>query len=98
LAEKVKATSVLGPGVTAAQLREAVFNRAQGNPVELPPELARWADRVAKNAWDATSSEVDALRAAGHSEDAIFELTVSAALGASLSRLDRALDLLGDVP
>ena len=38
--------------------------------------------------------DVEALRQAGYSEDQIFELTVSAALGAGFRRLKSALDIL----
>jgi hypothetical protein len=96
LAQKVRKTSVDGPGMTPVELRRAVFDRAQGKPSKLPPELEAWADRVAKTAWEATDEEVASLRAAGHSEDAVFELTIAAALGASLFRLDQALGLLED--
>jgi hypothetical protein len=96
LAEKVRETSIDGPGMTPSELRRAMYDAAQGKPSSLPPELAAWAQRVGKTAWEATDAEIQALRAAGHSEDAIFELTVSAALGASLFRLDKALSLLED--
>ena len=42
-----------------------------------------------------TDADVEALKAAGHSEDEIFEQTVSAAVGAGLSRLDAGLEAMG---
>jgi alkylhydroperoxidase family enzyme len=42
-----------------------------------------------------TDADVDALRAE-HSEDAIFEATVSVAVAAGLERLDAALAALGE--
>ena len=38
-----------------------------------------------------TDGDVDGLRAAGYSEDEIFELTVAAAYGAARKRLDAGL-------
>jgi len=56
----------------------------------IPAPLQRYVDTVARHAWKVTDVDVDALRQAGYSEDAIFEVTVSAALGAATGRLQRA--------
>jgi alkylhydroperoxidase family enzyme len=48
-------------------------------------------DKVARNAYQVTDEDVDRLRAAGYSDDAIFELTLAAALGASRAQLDAGL-------
>ena len=42
-----------------------------------------------------TDEDVEALRAAGFSEDEIFEQTVSAAVSEGLARLDAALEVVG---
>ena len=59
----------------------------------------RALDVVRRNGRDrsyaVTDADVERLRAAGHSEDEIFEVTVAAAVGAALGSLDaglRALD------
>jgi alkylhydroperoxidase family enzyme len=49
---------------------------------------------VAKHAYKVTDADVEALRHAGYSEDAIFEITLSAALGAGLARLERGIEAL----
>jgi hypothetical protein len=42
---------------------------------------------------------VQALQRSGHSDDALFEITVAAAVGAALHRLDRGLAALrGEEP
>ena len=41
-----------------------------------------------------TDADMDALRKAGYSEDAIFDITASAAVGAGLGRLERGLAAL----
>src|SRR2546421_227979 len=45
-------------------------------------------------AYTATDEDLAALQRAGHSDDALFEVTVSAALGAALARLERGLAAL----
>lgn len=59
------------------------------------PESARaFVDKVIRHAYRVTDRDVEALRAAGLSEDAIFELTISAAVGAGRGRLERGLAAL----
>ena len=41
-----------------------------------------------------TDNDIEALRQTGYSEDAIFEITISAALGAATARLARGLSAL----
>ena len=54
---------------------------------------------MARHAYKLTDDDLNALRRAGSSEDAIFEITVSAALGAALDRLERGLAALrGEEP
>ena len=56
-----------------------------------PPELATYVEKVRLHAYRVTDGDVDALKAAGFSEDEIFEHTVSAAVAAGLERLDAGL-------
>ena len=60
----------------------------------IPPELEAYAHKVARHAYRVTDRDVDALRAAGYDDDAIFEVTVSVALGAGLHRRDVGLAAL----
>jgi alkylhydroperoxidase family enzyme len=96
--------AVLGtPGATDESLRRAVESRAAAlggrstlaSDATLPPALASYIDKVGRHAYKVTDADIDALKAAGFSEDAIFELTVSAALGAAAGRLERGLAVLG---
>ena len=89
------------PGHTPAELRRAVLARALGAPGEdippippIPPALAAYVDKVARHAYRVTDEDIAALQRAGTSDDALFELTVSAALGAALGRLERGLAAL----
>jgi len=66
---------------------------ASGGP--LPPDLEAWTTKVRERAYPSTDREVEALLRAGHSEDATFEVTVAAALGAGLERFEAGLRALG---
>jgi alkylhydroperoxidase family enzyme len=90
-----------GPGVTERSERAAVASRAGalsggGTPAEgvVPGAIAGFVDKVAGRAYTVTDDDVHALRQAGYSEDAIFEITASAAMGAALGRLERGLAAL----
>lgn len=80
-----------GEGTTPASLRWSAFHHRLD---ELPPELRDYVTRVARQAWRVSDEDVAALRRAGHSEDAIFEVTAAAALGAAIVRLERGLNAL----
>jgi len=94
--------AVLGPaGTTDPSLRTAVEQsaaiaggRVRTEPAVVPAALRPYVDTIARHAYRVTDSDVDALRRAGYSEDAIFDITASAALGAGLGRLERGLAAL----
>jgi len=56
----------------------------------LPPSLIHYVDTVARHAYKVTDAELAALQQAGESDNALFEITVAAAVGAALHRLDAA--------
>jgi alkylhydroperoxidase family enzyme len=60
-----------------------------------PPELAGYLEKVRDRAYAVTDREVEELKAAGLSEDEIFEQTVAAAIVEGLRRLDRAAEVIG---
>jgi alkylhydroperoxidase family enzyme len=79
-----------GEGATSSQARRAAFaGRAED------PAVARYLDVVRRRAYRVTDEDVERLHAAGLDDDAIFELTVAAALGAGVERLRAGLSLLG---
>ena len=53
--------------------------------------MGSYLEKVHRAAYFVTDEDVDELRAAGFSEDEIFEQTVSAAVSEGLVRLDAAL-------
>lgn len=81
------------PGATPTQQRWAAFHRRMD---ELPPDLRAYVETVAKHAYRVTDEDVEALKRAGHSEDALFEITAAAALGAAIMRLERGLIVLNE--
>jgi alkylhydroperoxidase family enzyme len=60
----------------------------------VPADAIDYTDTVRRGAYLVTDAQVDAMHAAGLSDDEIFELTVSAAVGAGLERLDAGLKAL----
>ncbi len=71
-----------------AALRAALPHR------EAPGDFAPYLDKVRHHAYTITDDDVQALKDAGHSEDEIFEHTVSAAAAAGLERLEAGLRTL----
>lgn len=96
---RLREAVLTGPGASSAELRRAVARRAgelaAGEPrTPVPADAAAYVDKVALHAYKVVDADVEALRQAGYSEDEIFELTVAAALGAALERLDAGLRAL----
>ena len=82
-------TTALGSRRDAS--RSTSCARSSRRRLLLPPELARVPRaRCAARAYAITDADVEALKAAGVSEDEIFEQTVAAAIAEGLRRLDAA--------
>jgi alkylhydroperoxidase family enzyme len=75
------------------QLIERLRETAQPDRTA-PPEMTAYLDKVRLHAYKVTDGDIEQLKAAGFSEDEIFEHTVSAATAAGLERLDAALATL----
>ena len=72
-------------------------DRLRANVASMPPApeaMEGYLRKVHERAYTVTDADVDALKAAGISEDVIFEQTVAAAIGEGLRRLDRADEVL----
>lgn len=72
------------------QLRRTVA--AVGPP---PPAMTSYLEKVRSRAYTVTDDDVEALKATGLSEDAIFEHTVATAVAEGLRRLDIGLEAIG---
>ena len=77
------------PGALAPQVRQAAATAG-----EVPEVMRTYVQKIVKYAYKVTDEDVKLLLRAGYSEEQIFELTVSAALGAGLARLKRGLESL----
>jgi hypothetical protein len=77
------------PGMLNVSVRQSLASGQQG-----PEPLAVYVEKVARYAFRVTDNDVRALRAAGYSEDQIFEATLSVALGAAQRRLRAGLEAL----
>jgi len=60
-----------------------------------PEAMRGYLDKVRDRAYTVTDADVEGLRAAGLSEDEIFEQTVAVAIAQGLRRLDAALAVIG---
>lgn len=86
--------------VAPPALRQAVADYAAAlamdlpDPGPIPPNLEPYIRKVALYAYKVLDREIEALRVAGYSVDEIFELTVSAAVGAAFARMKAGLSVL----
>jgi alkylhydroperoxidase family enzyme len=102
LAERLREAVLKGKGKTAVTLRQTVAARSAqlGGlpetrvPGEIPADLRDFVDATALHAYRVTDEDVQALRQAGYSQDAIFEIAISVAVGGGLARLERGLAAL----
>jgi alkylhydroperoxidase family enzyme len=60
-----------------------------------PVEMAAYLEKVRDRAYTVADRDVEALKEAGCSEDAIFEQTVAVAIAEGLRRLDLADEAIG---
>ncbi len=100
-AQRLTEAVLTSPGDTEPSIRQAVEalsaqpgGRSSTQTDTIPPELISYVKKVALSAYKTTDEDIEALREAGYSEDAIFEITLSAALGAGMARLERGLGAL----
>ena len=79
-----------GPGESAPEVR-----RAAARNLEVPADLQPLVDKIHKHAFKVTDDDVARLQAT-YGDDRMFEIIVSAALGASRKRLMAGLAALED--
>ena len=78
-----------GEGQASREQRKAAFDNAG-----LPEPARTLIEQVAKHANQVTDQDVAAVRAAGLSEDQIFEIVVCGAVGEAVRQHERALAAL----
>jgi alkylhydroperoxidase family enzyme len=87
--ERLKDAVLRGPGVLDPELRKAACEAG-----EMSGAMGSYVKKVVRHAHEVTDEDIAGLRQSGWSEDEIFEITVSAALGAGLVRLEAGLAAL----
>ena len=88
LRDKVLDRVLEGPGESDPAVR-----RAAANGTKAPADLQPLIDKIHQHAWRVTDEDVAALQKT-YGDDRMFEIIVSAALGASRKRLFAGLDAL----
>jgi alkylhydroperoxidase family enzyme len=91
LVDRLRYTVLKAPAITDPATRMAA---ATGGP--LPEPAATYAATVRDQSHRITDTDIDRMGAAGYGQDAIYEITVAAAVGAALHRYDTALTRLHD--
>jgi hypothetical protein len=81
--------AVRGPGMAGSAARRAAFDNKGVNP-----RARDLMGKVVRQAWTVTDHDVAATKAAGLSDDEIFELAICAALGQAARQLSSALAAL----
>jgi hypothetical protein len=90
---RLRESVLTSDGVTSPEERQKIAGWS-GNPDEgpasqqLPEPLAKIITKVTRYAYKVTDEDIQALRETGYSEDAIFELVTSAAVGAAMRRYE----------
>lgn len=99
----LSAITLDGPAKTTAELRRSVAAYASelsmgktADNSQIPGDFVPYLNKVSLYAYKVLDRNVDELKANDYSEDEIFELTISAALGAGLARLNHGLALLNE--
>ena len=82
----LKRAVLQSPGVTEPAARLAAFGGE-----DLPAPFGDYAAKVQEASERITDRDVQALLQGGCTQDAVFELTVAAALGAAMRRLEAGL-------
>ena len=85
----VVAHVLTGPGKATPAARQAAFDNRG-----VDPRASALVGKVARQAWTVTDQDVAATKAAGVTEDEIFELAVAAALGQASRQFEAAMAAL----
>ncbi len=88
LVESLRQAALTSPGTLDATTRQAA---AAGILADADPAVAALVAKVHAQAWCITPADLEAVAAAGYSDEQVFELTVAASVGAGLHRLDVGL-------
>ena len=91
LRDRVLESVLSGPGESDRAIRAAAADGAG-----LPPDLQTVVEKIHRHAYKVTDEDISRLQAK-YSDDQLFEIIVSAALGASRQRLRAGLAALEEI-
>jgi alkylhydroperoxidase family enzyme len=94
LTQRAETTPKLRRKVEAYAARVGGAVRTAG---DVPEELSGYIEKIARQAYKVSDDDLLELRERGYSEDQVFEITLGAALGAGLARLERGMTALKGV-
>lgn len=77
----------------AAQYATELSLNSAAEADDIPADLQWYLEKMTRHAYKISERDIEKLKSR-YSEDEIFELSLSAALGAGLARYERGLDLL----
>jgi alkylhydroperoxidase family enzyme len=86
----------LDRSMRAAAFAHAVAATGRPAPAAqpLPDPLAAFVDKVTRNAYKVVDDDIERLRQAGFSDDAILEAVLATAVGAGVARFEIGLDAI----
>jgi len=84
---------VTGAGMTSSAARAAAAGTGADG---VPAPFAAHLDTIRKAAYRITDADIDALKAAGLSDDAIFELTIATTAGVAKRRHESAMTAIAE--
>lgn len=97
LLEKTGHTSIeLRSSVEAAAAAMSGRSNDAGSADDAPEKLAPYIEKIARLSYKITDEDVEDLLRAGYTEDEVFEVTLSAAFGASVARMECGLRALAE--
>jgi len=79
------------PGETGHEVRGNVLDYARSGSGPVPDGVRDLVHKIANCPWTVNDEDFTRLLAAGYSEGQLYEVTMAAALGAGLARLDAGL-------
>jgi alkylhydroperoxidase family enzyme len=79
---------------SVASRSASLSGRLTAGQGDLPETVRAYVDKIALHAYKVTDDDTNGLLTAGYSEDEVFEITVSAAIGAGLARLECGITAL----
>jgi|SRR5215831_16029011 len=82
------------PGATQIELRRVLLECTRAGAGPVPEALRQFADKIAERPWTVSDDDFARLRAAGFSDEQLYEVTLACALGAGLQRFDAGLRAL----